>query len=360
MRGMTHRRLWNWFLACAWGSAVCLPAVLGGSREGEVLFSDGSALTGAISLAPGGELKIQAQNQLRVLPFEQVREIRLVSEHEELAQKWRFVEAGQAAKQREGKPYPLRNLQAVILLADGSSSTGHLHTTALQVETGDKTQKIILYSKQRGREGETLAALVYPARITFADAPPASSGTIRLKISLAEAATPSEVAVLVRGSLDRFHSMKPAAPGEFEMPNTLGQEFFLAAKCGAQIAVGWPRDPAANLAALVNKSLPLAEDFFDQRQLLGVWEEAPQAQVYSLVLLIRQGKTTLAETRSQPWRLAVFRWKRQDDRLLLAGQNYLFRGILAKNEKPPVIALSESLWKIRRQDGARVAGPPVP
>ena len=61
---------------------------------------------------------------------------------------------------------------------------------------------------------------------------------------------------------------------------------------------------------------------------------------------------TLDETRSQPWRLEIYRWKTEEgsSRLMLAGQGYLFRGIGAKDEAVPAVELSGQLWRMH-QDG---------
>src|SRR5580658_5843580 len=100
-------------------------------REGRIEFSDGNAIAGKISLTPGGELKIQAGSQMRVLDLARVREIRLAPEKEEMDRNWRFKEAGQTAKEFFGEPYPVRYLQATVLLAGGESLTGHLYSTVL-------------------------------------------------------------------------------------------------------------------------------------------------------------------------------------------------------------------------------------
>jgi hypothetical protein len=75
-------------------------------------------------------------------------------------------------------------------------------------------------------------------------------------------------------------------------------------------------------------------------------------------LAARKGKTTLEESRSQPWRLEIYRWKTEEgsDRLMLAGQGYLFRGIGAKNEAVPAVELSGKLWHIHQDGGTWIAG----
>jgi hypothetical protein len=319
-------------------------------RDGRVEFSDGSLAEGKISLTPGGELKIESGAQLRVLGLERVREIRLAPESEEMDRNWRFKAAGQTAKEFFGEPYPVRNLQATVLLASGESFTGHLYSTVLYVEGAETTQKVVLLSKQRGSEGQSLNALVYPIRISFAGAALADTGTATLRLKWPGLGTGSEIAALTRGALVRLEP-KPAGPaGEFKMISPLGKEFFLAIKTGGRIVAGWPEEKDEKTLAQAQNALPQSEDFFDERRVLGVVRDPAAAEIYALVLAARKGPTTLDETRSQPWRLEIYRWKTEEgsSRLMLAGQGYLFRGIGAKNEAVPAVELSGKLWHIHK------------
>jgi len=160
----------------------------------------------------------------------------------------------------------------------------------------------------------------------------------------------SEIAVLTRGALVRLAAAPAGPAGEFKMPSPWGREFFLAIKTGGKIVAGWPAQKDEKNLAQVQKALPKSEDFFDERRVLGVVRDPAAAEIYSLLLAVRKGRTTLDETRSQPWRLEIYRWKTEEgsDRLMLAGQGWLFRGIDAKNEAAPAVELSDKLWHIHR------------
>ena len=317
-------------------------------RDGRVEFSDGSLVEGKISLTPGGELKIESGPQIRVLDLDRVSEIRLAPESEEMDRNWRFKTAGQTAKEFFGEPYPVRNLQATILLAGGESFTGHLYSTVLYVEGAETTQKVLLLSKQRGDEGQSLSALVYPTRISFGGATVADTGTAKLRLKRPGSDPRSEIAALTRGALVRLAVTPAGPPGEFKMTSPWGKEFFLAIKTGGKIVAGWPAERDEKTQAQVQNALPKSEDFFDERRVLGVVRDPAAAEIYSLILAARKGKTTLEATRSQPWRLEIYRWKTEEGsgRLMLAGQNYLFRGITATNEMVPLVELSDKLWHI--------------
>jgi hypothetical protein len=320
-------------------------------RAGKIEFSDSNVLSGVISLTPGSELKIEAGPAIRVLTLDRVREIRFAPEKEEMARAWRFKEAGQTAKEYFGDPYPVRSLAATVTLGDGEKISGHLYTTVLYVTDGDNAQKVILPAKQSGKEGDTFQSLVYPKQITFSGSAAPVTAIVRLEMS-GLGAKP-EVVAITRGALVRLEAKPGGRPGEFEMPSPLGREFFIAAKSGQTILAGWPKPADEKIATLVRSALTNSEDFFDDRRILGAFEDTTNSEIYSLVLAARKGRTTLDETRSQPWRLEIYRWKLDHDgRVMLAGQDYFFRGIGAKDEAPPTVELSEKLWNIHKDGEA--------
>jgi len=320
-------------------------------RDGRVEFSDGTAAEGKISLTPGGALKIESGAQIRVLELDRVQEIRISPESEAMDRNWRFKEAGQTAKEYFGDPYPVRYLTATVILAGGQSFSGHLYSTVLYVEGAESAQKVLLLYKQTGGEGQTLKDLVYPVRISFGGAAAADTATARLRFLNSSGQRPApgnEIAALTRGALVRLSVTPTAALNEFKMTSPLGKEFFLAFKTGGKIVAGWPAEKDEKTLAQVQNALPKSEDFFDERRVLGVFRDPAAAEIYSLIFAARKGQTTLEQAKSQPWRLEIYRWKTEtgSDRLMLAGQGYLFRGIGAKDEAVPEVELSAGLWHI--------------
>jgi len=337
---------------------ACGLAAAAEPRPGRIEFSDGKLLGGKISLTPGSALQLHVGTQLRTLSLDRVQEIRLSPEKESLEQHYRFPEAGKAIKETSGQPYPVRLLKTTLVLADGETLTGHLYTTVLYVENDDATQKVILLAKQSGREGQALEDLVYPARVVFADSAVATEATSRLKLPASLASPGAEVVALTRGALVRLAATSAGPPGEFQMPSSLGAQFFLAVHLGAKLSVGWPTQPDPQLIARVRAALPNSSDFFDDRKLLGAFRDARSGEIYSLLLASRQAATTLDQDRSQPWRLELCRWKQDtvSPRLLLAGQGYFFRGLGAKNESVPAVELSAMLWQVRKQGDTWTVG----
>ncbi len=327
-----------WFLI-----AACADAAIARTddepRPGVVEFSNGETLEGNLSLTPGAELKIIDGTKLSTLKFDRVREIRFAPEEEKMEQKWRFPVAGDNRKEKWGLPYPTRYIRATIVLADGATLPGHLYTTVLYVEGKEKNEKVILLAKQRGEEGETMQALVYPTRIAFKDEAVAVGKNVRLQLGMK-----GEVTALTRSALVRLE-----ARGD-QLPSPLGADVFLAVKDGDKITVGWPAECDAKWLSLVQDALPNVRDFFDARKLLGVWHDPVSGDVYSAMMLERKGKTTLHAEESLPWRCEVWRWKHEPDenRLLLAGRGYFFRGILARNAAAPIAVANAKLWNLKR------------
>jgi hypothetical protein len=326
-------------------------------RSGRVEFSDGKILAGNISLSPGSELKLHVGDQLKVLALDRVQRIEMFPEKESMEQNYRFIEAGKAIKETEGQPYPVRFLTTRLTLAGGETITGHLYTTVLYVGGEESAQKVILLAKQRGKEGETLSSLVYPVKITFDGGAKEVPAAIRIRLKLPGIGPNAKMGALARGSLVQLE-VKPAASGEYLVASPLGKEVFLAVEAGRRIYVGWPRQSDANLAALIRNAMPNSEDFFDQRKVLGAFRDEASADIYSLVLAARAGKTTLEETRSQPWRLEIYRWKQDQEsqRVMLAGQGYFFRGIEASGSPAPAVELTEQLWNLKKSGNVWVAG----
>jgi hypothetical protein len=313
-------------------------------RPGEIQFSNGETQSGIISLTPGSQLQIHTGKELRSLALDTVREIRIEPESEEMEQKWRFVEAGRVEKEKWGQPYPVRSLRTTLVPTSGSSIVGHLYTTVLYVEGQDSAAtKVVLLAKQRGKEGETFADLVYPVRIAFAD--PAHGTTDSLRIQVKDKA---EVVALTYGTLTRLVA-EPVGQEEQRLPSPLGAKVFAATRAHGVIRVGWPAAADAELRARIEKLYGEVRDFFDQFRVLGV--QVDGEDVYSLVMASRTGRTTLHAEQSQPWRLEIWRWKLDGDNAMVAGRGYFFRGILEKGAEPPPVTLDPALWNLELREG---------
>lgn len=342
-------------LICALFLAPALPASAAAApRKATVQFSDGETMEAALSLTPGQKFRLHDGNTLREIAFENIQELRTAPQLEKMERRWRFKEAGRTEKEFWGDPYPVRYLQSTVRLSNGQSVTGHLYTTVLYAEQADKTSKLVLYAKVRGEDNQTFEDLVYPARIAFLDNPQATAGNLSFVLHHAEDQPVAEFAALAAESLARLEAKKTDAAGGYAIASPMGEKLFLAAKMKDRILVGWPEDNACG--QLIAAALKDARDFFDDIRLLGTYRESPESSnIYSLLMLFRSGKTSYDAKNSQPWRLGVWRWKCGDDnKLMLAGRGYFFRGIIARGEQPPPVTLSRRLWLPEPENGATI------
>jgi len=342
------------------------------ARPGLVQFSNGEVIEGKISLAPGKKLRIHDGDSFSMLTPEHVREIRFFPDKEKMERKWRFPEAGKTRKERFGKPYPVRYIHADVLLKGARRVSGHLYTTAIYVEGAERTHKVVLRAKQRGGEGTRFEDLVYPVRIAFMKPASETAGDIRLSVDVDGGSEAVTVCALTYVSLVRLEGRKTGKKNEFLLPSALGSAVFVAVKREHTVWVGWPGAADTRAASAVAEALDNVRDFFDEIELLGVCREGDANNIYSLLMLSRKGKTTLHATRTQPWRLGLWRWKEgEDGRLMLAGRNHFFRGITSRKngETPwkrgkadqrvddpsenviPVVRLSPKMWNLALEDG---------
>jgi len=330
---------------------ACSIARADAGRPGEIQFSDGEVITGTIYLSRDMQFRLHDGEQLRTVELARVREIRNFPEKEKMERNWRFLEAGQTKKEFSGDPYPSRLLRSVLVLKDESTVSGHLYTTVLYIESEEGARKVVLLAKQRGKQRETFTDVVYPARIAFEDPEGVSETGMRIFLA-AQDANKAQVVGMTRGGLVRLpgQAAKDEAGG-YMLPSALGADTFAAVQIGGSIIVGWPAEIQPEPLAKVTDAMVHVRDFFDDRRLLGVYA-VDEETIYSLLLLARAGKTTLGGTRTQPWRLAVWRWKQNEEgRIMVAGRSYFYRGIIASGGILPEIRMSDGLWNAALEDG---------
>lgn len=317
-------------------------------RQGTLTFSDGTSLQGTVTLSPESLLRIHTGDGLRTLPLEHARELRWSPEKESMERKWRFEEAGQTRKKFWGTPYPVRRLRTDILLSPEGTLSGHLYTLPLYIEADGHTQRVVLKAKQKGPPGGSFEELVYPVRLAFdaADRRSVSGPVVQVGADAGRHAI--AVAGLTVGPLVRLEARRMSGQGCFRLPPLLGAALFLAVRTENAVRVGWPDSPADTARAAVMQAMPFVKDFFDRREVLGVLDQPEHRRVYTLMLLSRQGKTTLNRERSQPWRIEVWRWKSNDEgKLMLAGRGMLFRGAVDRTGTEPLPAVSPApdIWE---------------
>jgi len=359
-----------------------------GSRAA-VYFSDGKVLTGKISLTPGrsfklnipkaGKLKttdmVTGENlqygKVRRFTFEPVQEIRFYPEKEQMHRQWKFIEKTKydkktakadyspAAKAYFGEPYPLRYLAATVIFNSGESLQGHLYTATVYLETEEKTYKLVLRSKQRGKAGSTLDDLVYVRRIKLLDEGKHIAAKTEVKFTDMRFGPNDAVQAVTKESLTPVPT-KITGKDTCVVESAFGEEFYLAARKDGRYIVGWPKEHDKELFALAQDHLKRHRDFYNDKQLLAVLgplQNKNGSEVLTLVNLRRKVAPThfgkiggewdkQLQTVVEPWRLSIWRWKydQVNQELALSSRGTFFRVILLPQDSTPEVIISEKLW----------------
>lgn len=353
---MTHSAL---HLALLLGCALCLQGA--DARPGDIQLSDGTTWSGDIALIPGGTLQVHDGKDVKTVDVVRVRALHMQASKEHLERNFRMPEAGKAFREEVGDPYPVREFTTRIELIDGSTISGHLTTTAMTIdvaEPGSKADdpptrhKVILPAKLQGKPGDGFAALVFPARIRFSDQPLASASATKIEIAGSENV---ELSVLTRDGLAVLDSVK-TAPGAFTIEPALGAGMFLAIRMKDGIQVGWPPGGDAALTQQLVAALKDANDFFDERLVIGVWRPEGGTDAFTVLRLARRGE--VVDSPTKPWGVEIWRWHIEDNggRVMLAGRGKLFRGMAASPTEVPEVTLSTSLWNPPEKGGTLQVG----
>ncbi len=369
------------------------------ARTAAVYFSDGKVLTGKISLTPGRSFKLNIPKggalktkdmvtgedvqygKVRNFTFEPVREIRFYPEREEMRRNWKFIETTKynektgeadyspAAKEYSGLPYPLRYLTATVIFNSDESLEGHLYTATVYLKTKDKTHRLVLRSKQRGREGTSLDELVYVSRIKLLDEGKNIAAKVNVKFSDMRFGPDDAVQAVTKESLTPIPTTMTENDSTFVVESAFGEEFYLAARKDGKYIVGWPEEKNNTLFAIAKDHIERLRDFYNDKKLLGVTLSKDGKEVLTLVSLRRKvAPTHFGEiggewdrelgTVVEPWRLSIWRWKydRRNQELILSSRGTFFRVILLPENPTPEVVISRKLWELKRKDDTVIVG----
>ena len=399
----THLVLAALLAVWAGGRLVGVPKADGATtksapRPAAVYLSNGDILTGDVLLTPGRTFKLNVPKagtlkttdmvtgedvqygKVRTFTFDPVREIRFYPEREEMRQKWRFIEETKydektgkadytpAEKEFSGKPYPLRYLAATVVFGSDETLSGHLYTATVYLKTEAGTQRFVLRSKQRGKEGQMLDDLVYVRRIKLLDDGKDVAARIDVKLTDVELGPEDAVQAVTRQSLTPVPTRTTGA-NTCVVESTFGEDVYLAMRRGKTYVVGWPAQRDPKLFALAKDHLDRTRDFYNERELLGVRLDEDGRELLTLVNLRRRVAPTNfgaiggewdkeRGTLVEPWRLSIWRWKvdRDNQELVLSARGTFFRVIFLPQDPTPKVTLSESLWHMQRLEGTVVVG----
>ena len=369
-----------------------------GGRLAAVYFSDGKVLTGKISLTPGLSFKLNIPEggtlktkdmvtgedvqygKVRKFGFEPIREIRFYPEKEEMRRSWKFIEKTKynektgeadytpAKKEYSGKAYPLRYLASTVVFNSDEYLDGHLYTATVYLKTKKKTHKLVLRSKQRGKEGASLDELVYISRIKLLDEGKKISAEVNVKFNDMRFSWEDELQAVTKESLTPIPTIMENE-NTFIVESAFGEEFYLAARKDGKYIVGWPREQDKKLFEVAKDHIKRQRDFYNDKKLLGVTRSKSGKEVLTLVSLRRKVAPTHfgkiggewdreLGTVVEPWRLSIWRWKydRINKELVLSARGTFFRIILLPENPTPEVVISGKLWELKRKDDGVFVG----
>ncbi|MEI9998996.1 MAG: hypothetical protein WDO13_07405 [Verrucomicrobiota bacterium] len=333
-------------------------------RAGTVEYSDGRALTGAVSLAPGKELRVFTGAAPVSVSLDTVKEIRFTVEKDEMREGFYFPNAGQATQAKTGDVYPVRYLAVVVTLADGTVVSGHLISTTLYVDGGDTVEKVVLLGKLTGQTGQKPGDIVYPARVRFdAGGAGAAAGAVQIDLTQSGFVPTKSPVVLARPALTLLPASRSGDKLVWTVPAASPGAVLFAVEAADGIHVAWPAEPVPpdpELARMVSAALAGMHDFYDTRTLLGCFRDGDE--VGALVMLKRTGAVYEFSADKTPWSLVALHgnYDAAARKVALLDRTLIALGRAQDNSPPPAVLKQPELLRTISAAAPAPAGSPTP
>ena len=244
-------------------------------QEAKVELSDGRTISGKLSRMGARPLTITpagAKHQQKILLSDIISISQIVRE-QKMNRPWLYKEAGKVEKMYLEGTYPFINLTTEVVLTNGKVVRGDIVSVAFKF-TGKGMRKIFLTSQIKGKVGEKMSDVIYPARIKFANR---KTSVKPITITLANAGKIQSASALdnerevvrfgtINGSRIIFDDLLAANYDIYILTDTnvLGGLSDSAPKTLRGEAL-----PADTLTEL-KKLFPLANDFFNDRWILAL------------------------------------------------------------------------------------------
>ncbi|MEK7270557.1 MAG: hypothetical protein AAB215_06385 [Planctomycetota bacterium] len=383
-------------LAALCGADAPPDAPLPAEVRGRVALSDGTALEGALLLAPGRRLSLEPEDAQKGKPLQfdlsDMRSIRFEVASESMERPWTFAAPGKDEKVYGEGTYPLREIRAKIRMKNGAERLGRLMTFALFVrDAKGEVRKLLVKSQQKGTVGQKLSDLVHPTAIEWLEGNESKVQGPRPKVEVSEADGQKKALEvewdgprilevrLVGTNRLQVYDGKPAGKGfradglpddDYDAALLTEEGIFLglsASKAKDDFEIeGDPllapkEEPGAITAdekKAVEKKLALINDFFEGRE-IAAWAGGKEGLATG-VRLTRKGKMsdgrggkgeTIAHDEIWRWHAAGADWV-IDKRLSL------FRREPKPGDKPPAWTVVPGLAGLA-SSGKRAAGVPA-
>jgi hypothetical protein len=317
-----------------------------------VTWTDGHTWEGTVELGESAQVRLHDGKRVRAWPLEEIAGIAFRPSTQDMERAWVFKEAGKTAKEFTGEPYPTLELQSAVSLRNGETVGGHLLTTVFYLSRSNRTEKLVLKFKLRGREGETYSNLVYVARIRLGEAAPGSGGAAgsgHASVRVAGVDAKAELSLVSRRRMQEAE-VKRVGPGAFRV-EVDGGDLIPAVREHNRICVGWKGEAAPAARRRIEQGLRDLKDFFDERTLLAISQEpSDETTCHTLLLLSRAARTTMDGPKTQPWRLELWKWRlgSETNDITAASRCVLFRGIREPGAPLPEVKLDGGLRPLEK------------
>lgn len=135
--------------------------------DGSIAASDDKGVSGTLYTTLGKPLKIYDRAERRSVDFElsEISRIDVSIEEEHEEQVWFWKESGSDEKIYTGKTYPWRKYLTTVAFLSGRKITGDLSGLVYLEKADGSKIRYTLYQRQKGKEGERPADLVYVVSI---------------------------------------------------------------------------------------------------------------------------------------------------------------------------------------------------
>ncbi|MEO0509907.1 MAG: hypothetical protein AAF065_08625 [Verrucomicrobiota bacterium] len=279
-------------------------------------------------------------------------------EGERYDKNWKWAGPNSKEKIFSDLSYPVRELIGKVEFTSGETLIGNIQSIAfyLQKEKAYKKTKFLHQSKKQGKEGQKLSDLVYMTSIEFVDQGKQFSRTRTLVLAGERFKGVTEVRCLNRKELTPI-PVKKVSGDRYEISFTMGQDVFMAyEKDGIQYAQ-WPPDNVdPELWALAEASLADINDYFNDRELLGIYP-VPNTETILTLVKLRRRIMPIARDNSEfdvefgepteRSRFSIWRWSKPPDlneMTLLKRGTFFRRKHLVEDFTPEMKAISE-IWE---------------
>ena len=391
-------------------------------RHAMVYYSDGTQLEGMIQLNRGIKFRLTEAaarfGKTHTFNFNVVKEMTFDPGAGFYRRQFRIKDiTGAGIKEYHGAPYPVLEPKCTVTFNSGEKKTGTLYSTSAYLKEKDpetgftiRTRKLILESKLKGQPGQSTSDLVYVERIKMLDEgdvversldiellaiDPKSVGQLKTNPRLDEgkklpltgrwiehATDPDamgELKAITKETLSRVKVERDEKDGSLNVLSTLGENVFLATRVGDRYLVGWPKEGTEknDMFVSVENQLKQVQDYYNEKELIGIIPQDGGKRVFALVKLRRKIKNpegalewalatgpnvfeAIGGELAEFFRLSVWLFHRDPDSgdVALVDRGTFFRVRVGLTEDTPEMGVTADLWPVVKQGGKVIVGNP--